>query len=74
MPPSPPALPTVTAELRDAFLTALDAAGGSAGSQRLCRALDWDEATYQAVKKDLLTTRTILTGRGRGGSVSLKGE
>ena len=53
------------------FLGALNALGGSAGNGRLRELLEWDEATYQQVKTTLLASRTIVTGRGRGGSVAL---
>lgn len=33
--------------------------------------LDWDEATYNAVKAELLSRRLIVPCRGRGGSVAL---
>lgn len=53
------------------FLGALNALGGTAGNGRLRELLEWDEATYQQVKTTLLASRTIVTGRGRGGSVAL---
>jgi type I restriction enzyme M protein len=58
-------------ESHAAFLGALNALGGSAGNSRLRELLEWDEATYQQVKTKLLARRTIVTGRGRGGSVVL---
>ena len=57
--------------LRDEFLGALAALGGSAGNGRLREVLEWDEATYDAVKAELLSRRLIVPGRGRGGSVAL---
>ena len=57
--------------LRDEFLGALAALGGSAGNGRLGEVLEWDEATYDAVKAELLSRRLIVPGRGRGGSVAL---
>lgn len=58
-------------ESHAAFLGALNALGGSAGNGRLRELLEWDEATYQQVKTTLLARGTIVTGRGRGGSVAL---
>ena len=50
--------------------------GGSAGNGRLRETLEWDEASYEAVKGDLLSRRLIVPGRGRGrgGSVALADE
>ncbi len=53
------------------LLGALEALGGTAGNGRLRELLGWDEATYEAVKGELLTAGRLLSGRGRGGSVSL---
>lgn len=58
-------------ELQDEFLGALTALGGSAGNGRLREVLAWDEASYDAVKTELLRRGLIVPGRGRGGSVSL---
>jgi type I restriction enzyme M protein len=58
-------------DLADEFLGALAALGGSAGNGRLRETLEWDEASYEAVKGDLLSRRLIVPGRGRGGSVAL---
>ncbi|MFS6826885.1 hypothetical protein [Cyanobium sp. ATX 6F1] len=58
-------------DLHDEFLGALEALGGSAGNGRLREMLEWDEASYEAVKGDLLSRRLIVPGRGRGGSVAL---
>ena len=58
--------------LRDEFLGALEALGGSAGNGRLREVLEWDEATYDAVKAELLSRRLIVPGRGRGGSVAME--
>jgi len=60
-------------DLADEFLGALAALGGSAGNGRLRETLEWDEASYEAVKGDLLSRRLIVPGRGRGGSVALAG-
>ena len=56
---------------QDEFLGALAALGGSAGNVRLRDVLEWDEATYDAVKAELLSRHLIVPGRGRGGSVVL---
>jgi type I restriction enzyme M protein len=61
----------LTVELADEFLGALAALGGSAGNGRLREALGGDEASYEAVKADLISRRLIVPGRGRGGSVAL---
>lgn len=58
-------------EQRQAFLSALKTEGGKAGNLTLRQALGWDEATYDAVKDDLLASGHLTPGRGRGGSVSL---
>jgi type I restriction enzyme M protein len=55
---------------KDKFIAALTKLGGSAGNGRLREALQWMEATYNAVKDDLLAEGTIVLGRGRGGSVA----
>jgi type I restriction enzyme M protein len=61
-------------DLADEFLGALAALGGSAGNGRLRETLEWDEASYEVVKGDLLRRRLIVPGRGRGGSVALADE
>ncbi|MFN7897806.1 MAG: N-6 DNA methylase [Cyanobacteriota bacterium] len=58
-------------DLADELLGALTALGGSAGNGRLRETLEWDEASYEAVKADLISRRLIVAGRGRGGSVAL---
>lgn len=40
--------------LGDEFLGALTALGGSAGNGRLQSVLEWDDATYEAIKEQLL--------------------
>jgi len=60
-------------DLQDEFLGALAALGGSAGNVRLRDGLEWDVATYDAVKAQLLSRGLIVPGRGRGGSVALAG-
>jgi type I restriction enzyme M protein len=59
-------------ELQDEFLGALAALGGSAGNGRLRHVLEWDDATSDSVKAQLLSRGVIAPGRGRGGSVALK--
>ncbi len=61
-------------EQQDEFLGALAALGGSAGNGRLRDVLEWDDATYNTVKAELLSRGLIVPGRGRGGSVSLVEE
>ena len=61
-------------DLTDEFLGALEALGGSAGNGRLRETLEWDEASYEAVKGELLSRRLIVPCRGRGGSVALADE
>lgn len=58
---------------KDRFVTALTELGGSAGNGRLCEALRWDEAAYNAVKDELVAEGVVTPGRGRGGLVSLVG-
>ena len=53
------------------FIGMLDSMGGSAGNQRLREALGWQESTYDNVKQRLLDGGQIVSGRGRGGSVSM---
>lgn len=62
---------SVSEEEKQEFLTKLANAGGSAGNQSLREALGWSESTYMAVKQALLDAGEIVSGRGRGGSVSL---
>jgi type I restriction enzyme M protein len=66
-----PLEPTTEQESHAAFLGALKALGGSTGNGRLRELLEWDEATYQQVKASLVASRSIVPGRGRGGSVAL---
>jgi len=58
---------------KDRFVTVLKELGGSAGNGRLREALQWDEAAYNAVKDELVAEGIVTPGRGRGGSVSLRG-
>lgn len=66
-----PLEPQTEQESQAAFLGALNALGGSAGNGRLRELLEWDEATYKQVKTSLVASRTIVPGRGRGGSVGI---
>jgi len=56
---------------KDKFLGVLAELGGSAGNGRLREALQWQEATYNAVKDELVAEGVVTLGRGRGGSVAL---
>jgi hypothetical protein len=58
-------------DLQEEFLGALGALGGSAGNGRLREVLEWEEATFDGVKAQLLSRGLIVPGRGRGGSVVL---
>ena len=62
---------TSTAEQIEHFIATLASLGGSAGNQRLLEALAWPESTYQRIKQQLIETKRINPGRGRGGSVTL---
>lgn len=62
---------TVTGELCQTLLSALSNLGGSKGNQALREELGWDDATYSAVKNDLVAAGKLVPGKGRGGSVSL---
>lgn len=56
---------------KDRFLAVLTELGGSAGNGRLRETLQWDDATYNAVKDELVAEGSVTPGRGRGGSVSI---
>ena len=56
---------------RERFRRALAGLGGSAGNGKLRETLGWDEAEYDEVKRALIAEGAIVSGRGRGGSVSL---
>ncbi len=51
-----------------------DAFGAPLGNGKLRDLLGWDEATYDTVKRPLIATGQLQSGRGRGGSVSLAGS
>ncbi len=57
--------------LRDKFVAVLTELGGSAGNGRLRETLGWAEATYDAVKEELIGDGVVSPGRGRGGSVAI---
>jgi hypothetical protein len=61
----------VTAEQRQAFLVALKAVGGHSGNTNLRTALGWEATHYDTVKATLVAEGLLMTGRGKGGSVSL---
>jgi len=48
--------------------------GGKAGNLALREALGWDEPTYNGVKNNLIASGRLVSGRGRGGSVALRGK
>jgi hypothetical protein len=57
--------------LRQRFVSALESLGGSAGNGKLQAELGWQDETYWNVHAALIEDKTIVKGRGRGGSVSL---
>lgn len=61
-------------EQLDEFLGALEALHGHSGNGKLRELLGWDEASYDAVKAELVSRRIVVPGRGKGGSVPLVGE
>ncbi len=61
----------VRESLRQRFVSALEALGGSAGNGKLQAELGWQDDTYWNVHAALIEDKTIAKGRGRGGSVSL---
>lgn len=63
-----------TDESHDEFIGALEALGGSAGNGVLRETLEWDEASYEAVKANLLSRRLIVAGGGQLDLVALAGE
>ena len=56
------------------FIQTLLALGGSAGNGKLSNELGWADSTYQRVKAHLIEEGRIVSGRGRGGSVSVAGK
>ena len=61
----------VTQVLRDQFISALQACGGSSGNKALRGQLDWDAQCYDAVRDDLVASGHVKKGQGKGGSVRL---
>ena len=61
----------VTDDLRQEFLQALAAVGGSSGNMRLHSTLGWEASTYEAVRDDLVASCHVKKGQGKGGSVRL---
>ena len=57
--------------LRDKFIAVLTELGGSAGNGKLRDTLGWADATYDAVKEELIGDGVVTPGRGRGGSVAV---
>lgn len=57
--------------LKEKFIASLEELGGSSGNIRLRDSLNWTEATYDAVKEELIQDKRVVSGRGRGGSVTL---
>lgn len=60
-------------ELLDDFLEALEQSGSPVKNAVLRQRLGWDEATYEAVKAQLVAMRIVVRGRGRSDSVSSVG-
>ncbi len=51
-------------DLQEEFLGALGALGGSAGNGRLREVLEWEEASFDGVKAQLLSRGLIVPARG----------
>ena len=60
-----------TSSQKEALLHALQLKGGSMGNGSLRQLLGWDEETYNTVKNELVASKHLIPGRGRGGSVTL---
>lgn len=69
--PTTTAVAAVTDDQRDGLLSRLRELGSKSGNLSLREALGWDEATYIAVKGDLVASERLIPGKGRGGSVAL---
>ena len=54
----------------DEFVAALQERGGSSGNGRLREVLEWEEEFYWRVQGHLIRDGRIVSGRGRGGSVT----
>ena len=62
----------VTEDMKQKFLNTLTAAPeGRMGNGSLRSSMGWDEPTYNSVKNQLLASGHVVSGKGRGGSVSL---
>ena len=58
-------------ELKKLLINRLTEMGGKAGNQTLRESLGWEEEVYDSIKDGLIMTGSVLTGRGRGGSIIL---
>ena len=58
-------------ELKKQLIDRLTEMGGKAGNQSLRESLGWEEDVYDSIKDGLIETGSVLTGRGRGGSIIL---
>ena len=70
--PIAPHAPAIGSEQRQQLISCLRDLGGRAGNLTLRQNLGWDEATYNAVKEEMIASGALLPGRGRGGAVALK--
>ena len=61
-------------DLKQRFLLALEEEEGSAGNKALRSRLQWDSGTYARIRDFLVKSKAVVSGRGRGGSVSLPDE
>ncbi len=61
----------ITKKRIDEFKDQLASLGGSAGNEKLRTNLKWDKEFYWRVQGKLIEDGSIVTGRGRGGSVRL---
>jgi hypothetical protein len=69
----PPSLGEDLEQLGEIFLSKLRKLGSSAGNKAMRFELIWDAEKFERVKQYLIEEELIVTGRGRGGSVSLPG-
>jgi len=61
-------------EQLDEFHGAPEALEGHSGNGKLRALLDWDEATHDAVKAELVAKGFLVTGRGRGALLRWLGQ
>jgi len=62
----------VTEDMKQKFLNTLTASPeGRMGNGSLRSSMGWDEPTYNSVKNQLLASGQVVSGKGKGGSVSL---